>query len=222
MLSGLGQIVRDEGVAGLYKGLKPALLREGSYSALRMGLYEPIKELLGATDPANTPLYLKIIAGGSAGAIGGAIANPADLIKVRMQGDLATPGQAPRYPGLFAAFRMIATTEGVVNGLYRGVGPTASRGMLLTAAQLPAYDHIKHTMLNLGVLPEGKPLHFISSFAAGFIAVGVTNPGALLPPPRRLSITHCDVNMSGAMHQASPDVHKSHCLPLVCQLLEPK
>lgn len=184
MLSGLGTIVREEGVAGLYKGIKPALLREGSYSALRMGLYEPIKELLGATDPANTPLWLKICAGGSAGALGGAIANPADLIKVRMQGDLATPGQAPRYPGLFAAFRMIAAEEGVANGLYRGVGPTASRGMLLTAAQLPAYDHIKHTLINIDVLPEGKPLHFVSSFAAGFIAVGVTNPGMYqLPIP---------------------------------------
>ena len=74
MLRGLVIIVREEGIGGLYKGLAPALLREGSYSALRMGLYEPIKELLGATDPANTPLYLKIIAGGSAGALGGAIA----------------------------------------------------------------------------------------------------------------------------------------------------
>eukprot|EP00040_Diaphanoeca_grandis_P001024 m.17296 g.17296 ORF g.17296 m.17296 type:complete len:314 (-) comp11425_c0_seq1:65-1006(-) len=176
MLSGLGIIVREEGILGLYKGLSPALLREGSYSALRMGLYEPIKELLGATDPANTPLYLKIIAGGGAGALGGAIANPADLIKVRMQGDMATPGQKPRYTGLFNAFSSIASKEGVVNGLYRGVGPTASRGMLLTAAQLPSYDHIKHTMLNMGLMADGKPLHFVSSFLAGFIAVGVTNP----------------------------------------------
>eukprot|EP00041_Stephanoeca_diplocostata_P039267 m.1605691 g.1605691 ORF g.1605691 m.1605691 type:complete len:146 (-) comp25359_c0_seq7:10467-10904(-) len=38
------------------------------------------------------------------------------------------------------------------------------------------YDHIKHSILNLHILPEGKPLHFLSSICAGFIAVGVTNP----------------------------------------------
>lgn len=113
MVTGLATIVREEGVQGLYKGLKPALLREASYSALRMGLYEPIKEVLGATDPTQTPLWLKIVAGGSAGALGGAIANPADLIKVRMQGDMSRPGQTPRYSGLANAFSTIARQEGI-------------------------------------------------------------------------------------------------------------
>lgn len=37
---------------GLYKGLIPANLREVVYSSLRFGLYVPIKQLLGETDPA--------------------------------------------------------------------------------------------------------------------------------------------------------------------------
>lgn len=58
-------IVGEEGVRGLYKGLPPSLLREASYSAIRMGLYEQFKVLFGATDPAHTPLYKKVRAGGS-------------------------------------------------------------------------------------------------------------------------------------------------------------
>jgi len=47
-------IVKQEGFLGLYKGIQPSLLREGSYSALRMGLYEPIKHSLGGIDKTNT------------------------------------------------------------------------------------------------------------------------------------------------------------------------
>ena len=47
---------------------------------------------------------------------------------------------------------------------------------MITAAQVPSYDQIKHTLLNYKVLKEGRALHFLCSVAAGFIAVMVTNP----------------------------------------------
>lgn len=37
------KVIREEGPGGLYKGLTPALLRQASYSSLRMGIYEPIR-----------------------------------------------------------------------------------------------------------------------------------------------------------------------------------
>ena len=43
------------------------LLREGVYGTLRMGSYEPIKKLMGATDRRNTPLWTKICAGSISG-----------------------------------------------------------------------------------------------------------------------------------------------------------
>lgn len=47
----------------------PALVREASYSSIRIGAYEPIKRLFGATDPAHTPLYKKIASGATSGMI---------------------------------------------------------------------------------------------------------------------------------------------------------
>jgi len=44
-----------------------SMMREGSYSTIRFGIYEPIKVQLGATDPAHTPLWKKITAGAAAG-----------------------------------------------------------------------------------------------------------------------------------------------------------
>jgi len=50
--------------------------------------------MLGATDPNNSPFYLKVIAGSMSGLIGSALANPTDLIKVRMQAWEGAPKSA--------------------------------------------------------------------------------------------------------------------------------
>ncbi len=47
--------------------LTASLMREGSYSTIRLGAYEPMKKMFGATDPAHTPLWKKICAGGISG-----------------------------------------------------------------------------------------------------------------------------------------------------------
>jgi hypothetical protein len=75
---------------GLYKGITASWMRESIYSSLRLGMYEPFKRLLGATDPKHTPFYLKFLAGGMSGFIGAALANPTDLLKVRMQASEGT------------------------------------------------------------------------------------------------------------------------------------
>jgi hypothetical protein len=46
--------------------------------------------MLGATDPSNTPLWTKILAGGLAAAPG-TITSPFDMIKVRMQAWVGEP-----------------------------------------------------------------------------------------------------------------------------------
>ena len=50
--------------------LFPSLMREGSYSTIRLGAYEPLKVYFGATDPAHTPLWKKICAGAISGQSG--------------------------------------------------------------------------------------------------------------------------------------------------------
>ena len=62
-------------------------LREGVYSTIRLGLYEPFKEFFGEKDRSKTPLYKKIMSGALSGSIGSAIANPTDLVKIRLQAE---------------------------------------------------------------------------------------------------------------------------------------
>lgn len=154
---------------GLFKGVTASQIREGSYSTLRLGLYEPFKELLGATDPANTPLWLKLLAGGMSGFVSSALATPTDICKVRMQ---AWEGE----PKSFAwHFRTIYKHWGFT-GLYKGIGPTITRAVLVNATNLATYDHIKHFFLNHKILSEGWVLHFASSMAAGLCMAIFTAP----------------------------------------------
>ena len=75
-------IAKEEGVTAFWKGINAAWLRESSYTSLRLGLYSPIKEVMGATSP-DAAFYKKFLSGSLAGAIGSLAGNPFDVLKVR-------------------------------------------------------------------------------------------------------------------------------------------
>lgn len=83
-----------------------------------------------------------------------------------MQAPPLASSSAPRYRHCFHGFSHIYQNEGI-KGLYKGIGPTTQRAVLLTATQLAFYDHIKQSIINHG-LKEGVLLHFFASTLAGF------------------------------------------------------
>ena len=60
--------MRNEGVAGFWKGIPWAYCREGSYSAIRLGSYAPVRDAIGAGAP-DAPAHMKFLAGGLTGAV---------------------------------------------------------------------------------------------------------------------------------------------------------
>ena len=173
------QIARNEGVGALFKGLKPALLRQATYGSMRYGLYTPIRNFIGV-DPdvpkSEIPIVQKIAAGAGAGAIASFLANPTDLIKVRMQVEgMGGSASTQQYRGLSDAFKTIVRNEGVA-GLWKGVGPTCGRATVLAAAELSSYDEIKCRFLKAQWFEEGLPLHVATSLVAGFIATACASP----------------------------------------------
>ena len=170
----LAAIASREGLSGLYRGLSASLVRELSYSGLRMGLYEPTKQQICARlgSGHEQSLAVKVIAGAITGCIGSALANPFDLAKVRAQASAGGGAGA----SLGAALREICREGGGVHSLWRGTAPTVQRATLLTASQVPTYDHVKHSLLERGVVGEGYVCHFISAMLAGVVAALVTSP----------------------------------------------
>lgn len=110
-------ILKEEGIAGIYRGVTASMMREASYSSIRMGLYEPVRNWI---DPHNSPKDMsfstKLVSGLISGGIGNALANPTDVVKVRFQA--LFPGQHRPYKSTFHAFEMIFKQEGL-RGLYK-------------------------------------------------------------------------------------------------------
>uniref|UniRef100_A0A7S2XVD4 Uncharacterized protein n=1 Tax=Fibrocapsa japonica TaxID=94617 RepID=A0A7S2XVD4_9STRA len=133
------------------------------------------------------PLYKKILSGATTGAIGSALAVPTDLVKIQMQAQRprTSTGPASQAPAAAAAgaeqtstlgaFRRIYR-EGGVRALWKGTVPTVQRAALVTATQIPSYDHSKHLVLDLGLMEEGLPLHMLCSMFAGLMTAVVTSP----------------------------------------------
>lgn len=173
------KLVRSEGPTSLFKGLPPALLRQSTYGSLRYGLYGPIKDSMGIKAGEPVPLWKKIVAGGSAGAIASAIANPTDLMKVRLQTDGMAKDEAgkllpKRYTGMVNCFSSIVKEEGVL-ALWTGVGPTAGRATVLAAAELASYDEAKGVLSSTFGM-SGIVLVACTSFISGFVSTVASSP----------------------------------------------
>merc|ERR1719453_2381798 len=174
------KMVKAEGPSALFKGLPPALVRQSTYGSLRYGLYGPIKNSLGITAGQPVPLWKKIAAGGGSGAIASAVANPTDLLKVRLQTDGmlkdAEGNLLPkRYSGMLDALKITVSEEGVL-ALWTGVGPTVGRATALAAAELATYDEVKTQLLNTGYFTPGLLLTVTTAFASGYVSTVASSP----------------------------------------------
>lgn len=169
-------VAKEEGPSALWKGLEPGIHRQVLFGGLRIGMYEPVKNLIvGKDHQGEVPLHLKIAAGLTTGALGIMVASPTDLVKVRMQseGRLAE-GVPKRYPSALKAYSIIARQEGFL-GLWRGVGPNIARNAIINAAELASYDQIKESLLKAG-FKDNIGTHIMSGLGAGFFAVCVGSP----------------------------------------------
>ncbi|CAL6357270.1 unnamed protein product [Bathycoccus prasinos] len=229
---GLAQTAIKEADGSVVRGLwQPGLLatwmRGLSYTGFRIGLYPTVRDYYAEklkrrsvgvrgmdgtseeeenrTMSESEKFALKLLAGATTGAIGSAVFNPIDIVRIRMQSqpyralslgsEAAAARQKTFYPSTTRAFSMISREEGVVKGLWRGVGVCVARASLLSGSQLGTYDAVKRYLLLRGEREEddeiektttapspflfkedGPPLHFTCAFISGVVAQTVTQP----------------------------------------------
>lgn len=149
--------MKSEGPGAFYKGIGPAWLREASYTSLRLGLYEPIKILVGAT--AGAGFFRKFLAGALAGAIGSCAGNPFDVLKTKMMAD------KEGNKGLGETAGDIMRSEGM-KGFYKGFNVNVMRAMVLNATKMACYDTCKAYIITAFAV-EGLLLQFMAAFTAG-------------------------------------------------------
>lgn len=177
MFGTLSTIAREEGIASLWRGIVPGLHRQCLFGGLRIGLYEPVKNLyVGKDFVGDVPLYMKVLAALTTGALAITVASPTDLVKVRLQSEGKLPPGVPRrYSGAMNAYATIVRQEGV-RALWTGLGPNVARNAIVNAAELASYDQVKQTLLKLPGFSDNVFTHLLSGLGAGFFAVCIGSP----------------------------------------------
>lgn len=163
-----------DGIAGLQRGLSMAIIREGIFNFFRIGLFDPsVRFLHPSSDPC--PAYKKWVAGFGCGAIGGAIANPVDILKVRMQADGGLTGYQHTSHGPVVRMKQLLNEEGV-RGLSRGLATNTVRGIVGPGTQLPAYNILKQKAVENGYNGQSPVTHIICSLISAAFSIACVNP----------------------------------------------
>lgn len=118
----LRRIYKEEGFAGLYRGIVPALLLT-SHGAIQFAVYEKLKTLTSEYADSNSTVavmqessFLPALTGGTSKVIASLITYPYQLIKSRLQQrsvfNDATQTMMPKYSGVIDCATKILRYEG--------------------------------------------------------------------------------------------------------------
>ncbi|KIJ68767.1 hypothetical protein HYDPIDRAFT_173415 [Hydnomerulius pinastri MD-312] len=174
----------ENGFRSLYTGLSASLLRQMSYSLVRLGTYEEMKRRMSENGKPSAGKLL--LAASAAGGIGGIAGNPADILLVRMTSDtLRPPEKRYNYRNAITGLISLVKEEGV-KGLGRGLGTNATRAVLMNTSQVGSYDFFKSTLLRYRMplvdyqFKDGFFLHVVASLAAGTCGTTVCSPADVI------------------------------------------
>jgi solute carrier family 25 uncoupling protein 8/9 len=81
---------REEGIAGLWKGLGPNVARNAIINAAELASYDQVKQSLLATGVFTDNIVTHILSGLGAGFFAVCLGSPVDVVKSRVMGE--TPG----------------------------------------------------------------------------------------------------------------------------------
>jgi len=167
-------IVQNEGALSLYNGLGAGLLRQGTYTTTRLGVFNVLMDKY--KEDGSTPGFgTKLAMGCTAGITGSFVGNPAEISLIRMTADGSLPAAERRgYTSVFNALVRITTEEGV-RTLWRGYSSTALRAMVVNATQLSTYAEAKERIKKMYGW-DGVGLHFTASMLSGLATTIASMP----------------------------------------------
>ncbi|KAL6332880.1 hypothetical protein AAG906_019392 [Vitis piasezkii] len=118
-------MLQNEGIKAFHKGLSARLLRQATYTTVRLGSFKVLtNKVVTANDGKPLPLYQKALCGVTAGAIGATVGSPADSSLIRLQVD---------------ATLLVARCQNYKNA-FHDIFLTAVRAMALNMGMLASYD----------------------------------------------------------------------------------
>ncbi|KAF8228126.1 mitochondrial carrier [Tricholoma matsutake] len=120
------QIVRKEGLLGLYSGMESTFWRHVWWNGGYFGVIFQIRAILPKAESQQSQLLNNFISGSIGGFAGTVVNTPFDVVKSRIQGATKVPGVAPKYNWTYPALVTIFREEGAA-ALYKGFVPKVLR-----------------------------------------------------------------------------------------------
>ncbi|EGG18680.1 EF-hand domain-containing protein [Cavenderia fasciculata] len=163
------KVVRNEGVAGLYRGLVPQLVGVAPEKAIKLTVNDLLRNLFEDKSKGEIYLPLEVLAGGGAGASQVLFTNPLEIVKIRLQVQTAGKG----------ASAISIVRELGLTGLYKGAGACLLRDIPFSAIYFPAYAKMKTVLAD----KDGNlaPRHlFLAGMVAGIPAASLVTPADVI------------------------------------------
>lgn len=120
LIDGTRAIIKSEGIAGIYRGVFPTMLRQGANSAIRFTVFSKA-QTFWAEDSSLNKTARSFINGGIAGTAATLLTMPIDVVKTRMQGM-----NASQYRNVVHCAVEVFKHEGIV-AFWKGTTPRLSR-----------------------------------------------------------------------------------------------
>ena len=165
----------EGGFRAFYRGLDSALLRQATFTSLRLGIFTNLGDFVKRVKGKKTlsfgeKSYCSLTAGGVAAFID----TPLDLSLIRMQADKTLPLELQRkYRNVVHAFTSVIREEGIVK-LWKGAPPTVCRAMAANFSMLTTYEEAKERLEK--ALGKKKYIPVLSGVIAGLTAATVSLP----------------------------------------------
>ena len=177
------QNFKAEGVRGLQRGLSLGITREVCFNAVRIGLLDPVTDVVhaaaasaGLADRATPPGPSERLAAGlTCGALGGCCVNPIEILKTRFQAFGGLTGFQHAYHGPLSALAQLFREEGVA-GAYKGVAVSTLRGILGPGSQIVAYNECKREAVARGADGGSVRTHVACALVSASVSVACVNP----------------------------------------------
>ncbi|KAI6652046.1 hypothetical protein LOD99_4591 [Oopsacas minuta] len=138
---GVRLILREEGFFGVYKGLLPTILKQGTNQMIRFFVFTNLKKWKqGGENTKNIGSFYTFIFGGLAGAASVFGNTPIDVVKTRMQGL-----ESHKYKSSWDCVVQIFKKEGVM-AFYKGTIPRLGRVCADVAIVFTIYEKVMQAL----------------------------------------------------------------------------
>jgi solute carrier family 25 (mitochondrial 2-oxodicarboxylate transporter), member 21 len=120
------QIIRKEGVLGMYNGMESTFWRHLWWNGGYFGCIYQVRALLPEAKTPQATLFNNFLSGMVGGFVGTLVNTPFDVVKSRIQSAPRIPGVAPKYNWTYPSLVLMAREEGI-GALYKGFVPKVLR-----------------------------------------------------------------------------------------------